>query len=215
MTRGHAQVAVALAIASVLTSGCTDDSNPGTQPLPTVEATATKTATATATATPTPTMAQTPRTAQVSPSGIPPTTTSTPATLPTAATDRKASVEAFIRDYYEATNFAGETGDTSRLLSMTTNTCVCRKSADYFERVFNDGRLEGFRVSVVSATVTLTSPDVATATVVLNISPYKVIRRDGTASRIAGRPRVSELDELVARKGKWLMTNVSKIRPDK
>jgi hypothetical protein len=209
MTRGHAQVAVALAIASVLTSGCTDDSGPGTQPLPTVEVTATKTATATRT--PAATTFETRSAAPVTPSTTTPTIKSTPSDTSTAGTDPRASVEAFIRNYYEATNLAAATGDTAQMRAMMTTTCVCRDAARYFEEEWEEGSLSGFNARPVKIVADVPTGNEARAIVTLEIARYKVLDANGKTLSTEPAERLVELETMVKRGNRWLMANVSKV----
>ena len=102
---------VGLAAAGVLLSGCGGDS-PEPKPLP----------------------KDSKSSASASPSATPPV-------MPAAAKKKtKAGAEAFVEHYIEVVNYAGESGSTRELQTLSLNTCVkCKALADGIAKVYSDG----------------------------------------------------------------------------
>jgi hypothetical protein len=214
MTRGHAPVTVALAMASLLMSGCTDDPGPGTQPLPRLSGSSasgspplvsTRTSPVPTSALPTPT-ATSP--SQPRGSGTPRPTPSR-SSAPSRSLNPKSEVDQFVREYFAAANLAASSGHTAGWRALMASACVCRSSADYIDERTKAGGLRGLRWRVVDVSVQSVRRATAVATVQYNLSAYSELRADGTVAK--RHPSFTGVvDALTVAKvdGRWMMSSV-------
>ena len=146
-------------------------------------------------------------------SGAPTTTATvaiTVAATPTpspSATDMRAQVLATVREYFDAANYAIQTGDTTRLKAVTDPGCPCYALVDHIESDRWAGRHAigaAFRMEKVQLTSLLGNS--ASVTVLSSLPRYDVVDAEGRHVVTVPAQRGSVDYTLVRFSGSWHVT---------
>jgi hypothetical protein len=186
MTRGVRTAAIAAILLLTLTA-CRNGEARGRNPLPPLTASA-----------------ATPAATSPAPIGSP---------TRSKAVDPKAEVEAFVREYFEATNVASTSGNTLPWRAMMTDDCTCRESATDIEQAFEVGSIRGLSWTLRAVLVRGVSGLDAKVTVTYDISAHDDLDRDGDV-RVHNPAYRNARDAMTLTKvrGRWLVSHVAIVR---
>lgn len=121
-------------------------------------------------------------------------------------------MEAFVRQYYAAIGQAAATGDVAKLSTMMTPNCTCRAISTFIEQSTRNGRILGFRYTLIS----LRNPGLAgrdgVVLVVYDVPAVNVI--DSTGKAIASAAPITRATESVTTiwiNGRWYISGILRL----